>query len=84
MLAKMTCKNQLTLPKAIASRLGGVEYFDIAAEGDRIILTPVHINPASAVREKLAALDISETDVTDAVAWARQTGQSGQSGQPGQ
>lgn len=72
MLAKMTRKNQLTLPKSIVARLGKTEYFEIATDGERIILTPVHINPANKVREKLAELDISEADVADAIAWARQ------------
>ncbi len=71
MLAKLTRKNQLTLPKAVVSRLGKVEYFEVATEGERIVLTPVHINPANTVREKLAELDISEADVADAITWAR-------------
>lgn len=72
MLAKMTRKNQLTLPKSIVSRLGSIEYFEVAIDGERIVLTPVRINPASKIREKLAELNISEDDVADAVAWARQ------------
>jgi hypothetical protein len=28
MLAKLTTKNQLTLPKAVATRFPGVEYFE--------------------------------------------------------
>ena len=72
MLAKMTRKNQLTLPKSIVTRLGKVEYFEVQSEGERIVLTPVHINPANKVREKLAELGISEADVADAITWARQ------------
>jgi len=33
MLAKMTVKNQLTLPKAVATRFSGVEYFDVSTDG---------------------------------------------------
>jgi hypothetical protein len=29
MLAKKTSKNQITLPKAIADRFPGVDYFDV-------------------------------------------------------
>jgi cysteinyl-tRNA synthetase len=42
-------------------------------EDGQIILTPVKLQRADAVREKLAELNITEQDVEDAVAWARQT-----------
>ena len=32
MLAKLTSKNQLTLPKAIMAGFEGVEYFDVTAD----------------------------------------------------
>lgn len=38
----------------------------------RIVLTPVRIHRADAVRAKLADLGITEADVADAVAWARE------------
>jgi hypothetical protein len=71
MLAKKTSKNQLTLPKAVASKFPGTEYFDVRAEGGRIVLTPVRIGGADAVRRKLAALGIGPEDAADAVRWAR-------------
>lgn len=71
MLAKLTSKNQLTLPKSITKAIGDSEYFDVKVEGGQIILTPVRIQRADAVRSKLAALDLSEQDIADAVAWAR-------------
>ena len=71
MLAKMTSKNQITLPKAIVSEVQASEYFDVAVVDGRIVLTPVQIRKTGAVREKLAALGIREKDVTDAIAWAR-------------
>lgn len=71
MLAKLTSKNQLTLPKAVVSSCGGAEYFEVTEENGRIVLTPVRINRADAVRAKLAELGITEDDVADAVAWAR-------------
>lgn len=72
MLAKLTSKNQLTLPKSVTNAVGAVEYFDVQAKGGQIILTPVRIQRADAVRAKLAELDIAEQDIADAVAWARQ------------
>lgn len=72
MLAKLTTKNQLTLPKRITQEIGAVEYFDVKVENGQIILTPVKIQRADEVRAKLAELDITEEDIADAVSWARQ------------
>ena len=73
MLAKMTSKNQLTLPKSItAAAVGPTEYFDVEARNGQIVLTPVRIQRGDAVRAKLAELNLSEQDISDAVAWARQ------------
>lgn len=72
MLAKITSKNQLTLPKSIVSEFGGTEYFDVRIENGRIILEPVRIQRADAVRSKLVELGITEEDITDAVKWARE------------
>jgi hypothetical protein len=73
MLAKLTSKNQLTLPKSVTNAVGAVEYFEVQAKGGQIILTPVRIQRADAVRAKLAELDIAEQDIADAVAWARKS-----------
>jgi hypothetical protein len=72
MLAKITTKNQLTLPKAVIQQMGKPEYVDVALENGRVILTPVQIKPADAVRNKLAALGITEDDIEDAVSWGRE------------
>ncbi len=74
MLAKLTSKNQLTLPKAVLEVVGKVDYFDVAAEAGRIVLTPVRITRAGAVRGKLKELGITEDDVAAAVEWARSAG----------
>jgi len=71
MLAKRTTKNQLTLPKAIIEATGAADYYEVNAENGRIILTPLRIHRADAVRSKLAELGITPDDVKDAVAWAR-------------
>ena len=71
MLAKITAKNQLTLPKSITNELGPVEYFEVEVQKGQIVLTPVRIQRADAVRAKLAELDLTEQDVRDAVAWVR-------------
>lgn len=71
MLAKITAKNQLTLPKAVTQAVGANEYFDVQVSEGRIVLTPVRIQRGDAVRAKLAELNLSEADVDAAVAWAR-------------
>lgn len=71
MLAKLTSKNQITLPKAVISAVDAAEYFEVVAKDGRIVLTPVRIQRAQAVRDKLRQLGMTEQDVADAVAWAR-------------
>ena len=73
MLAKVTSKNQLTLPKSVTNELGPVEYFEVEIRNGQVVLTPVRIQRADAVRAKLAELGLTEEDVNDAVAWARET-----------
>jgi hypothetical protein len=70
-LAKLTSKNQLTLPKAIVDNVDRSDYFEVVVERGRIVLTPVRVRDTNAVRDKLEALGITEADVADAVAWAR-------------
>lgn len=73
MLAKMTAKNQLTLPKSVTAAVGSAEYFDVETRNGQIVLTPVRIQRGDAVRAKLAELNLQGQDIADAVAWARQT-----------
>ena len=70
-LAKKTSKNQITLPRAVVDRFPGVEYFDVREEEGRIVLRPVRPGGADEVRDKLAALKVSERVITAAVRWAR-------------
>ena len=71
MLAKLTSKNQLTLPKALVAQMDAAAYFEVSVENGRIVLTPVRVQRAQAVRDKLGQLGITEEDVDAAVAWAR-------------
>jgi hypothetical protein len=76
MLAKITSKNQLTLPKSVVQAVGAAEYFDVEVREGQIVLTPVRIQRGDAVRAKLAALGLGEGDVADAVRWARAGGEA--------
>ncbi len=75
MLAKKTSKNQLTLPKAIVKAFPDSEYFDISVKDRKIILMPVKITPVDmtleGIRNKMGKLGIGESDVAEAVKWAR-------------
>ena len=71
MLAKMTSKNQLTLPKSVTQAVAAADYFDVEVRAGQIILTPVRIQRGDAVRAKLAELALTEADLAQAVNWAR-------------
>ena len=71
MLAKVTSKNQLTLPKSIVSDFPDTKYFDVSKESGRIVLTPVNLMTAEKVRAKLTELGITESDIASAVTWSR-------------
>ena len=73
MLAKLTVKNQLTLPKAVATRFAGVEYFDVSTDGTSITLRPLQRSRIDEVWSHLEKLGITEQDVSDAVKWARES-----------
>jgi hypothetical protein len=71
MLAKRTSKNQVTLPKTIVQQVGEADYFDVTTQAGKIILTPVRLQQADAVRTKLGELGITAADIDEAIAWAR-------------
>jgi hypothetical protein len=76
MLAKRTVKNQITLPKSVVARFGGVEYFDVSTDGDIITLRPLRESRADEVRARLAQLGVEEQDVPAAISWARKQRES--------
>ena len=71
MLAKLTSKNQLTLPKAVVREFPGARYFEVRAEAGRIVLMPARVTSLDGVWRKMESLGITEQDVEDAVRWAR-------------
>ena len=72
MLAKLTSKNQLTLPKSIISDFPDTKCFVVSNENGRIVLTPVNSVTADKVREKMTELGITEYDIASAIKWYRQ------------
>lgn len=71
-LAKITSKNQLTLPKSVTQALGPVQYFEVKARDGQIILTPVRIQRGDALRAKLAELALDEAAIAAALDFAAQ------------
>jgi bifunctional DNA-binding transcriptional regulator/antitoxin component of YhaV-PrlF toxin-antitoxin module len=53
-LAKLTSKNQITLPKAVMNYFSDVSYFDVREESGRIVLEPLRVSRADEVRARLA------------------------------
>lgn len=73
MLAKLTAKNQITIPKDVISRLPNVEYFDVSYKDGNVILKPLKVydTDLDGIRSKMKQLGISEKSVEEAVKWAR-------------
>lgn len=73
MLAKLTAKNQITIPKRVLSRLPKVEYFDVELRDGLVVLKPVKVyeTDLEQIRSKIKKLGISENCVAEAVRWAR-------------
>jgi len=73
MLAKLTAKNQITIPKKILSQLPDVEYFDVEINDGLVLLKPVKVFEADlqGIRAKIKKLGLSEDCVAEAVSWAR-------------
>ena len=73
MLAKLTAKNQITIPKAVLSKLPEVQYFDVDVKEGVILLKPVQVyeTDLGEIREKIKRLGLAEDCVSEAVHWAR-------------
>ncbi len=78
MLAKLTSKNQITIPKAVISAFEGTDYFDVTQENGCIMLVPVRVTPArpasladaEALIENMKELQLP-LDTTDPEVWLR-------------
>ena len=73
MLAKLTGKNQITIPKKILSQLEDVQYFDVDLKDGLVLLKPVKVfeTDLNGIRAKIKKLGLSEDCVAEAVSWAR-------------
>jgi bifunctional DNA-binding transcriptional regulator/antitoxin component of YhaV-PrlF toxin-antitoxin module len=73
MLAKITSKNQITIPKQIMDQLDDVTHFDVQLDKGALILKPVRFYETNLekIRSKIEKLGIGENTVAEAVKWAR-------------
>ncbi len=73
MLAKLTSKNQITIPKAVLVKLPDLEYFDVELKEGVVLLKPVRLydTDMEKIRRKVKELGLSEDCVGEAVRWAR-------------
>jgi bifunctional DNA-binding transcriptional regulator/antitoxin component of YhaV-PrlF toxin-antitoxin module len=73
MLAKMTSKNQITIPKKIIEQLPDVEYFEVELKDGVVVLKPLKTYDTSLekIRTKVKKLGLQENTVKEAIEWAR-------------
>lgn len=72
MLAKITAKNQITIPKKIMAQLLNVEHFDIEFKDGVVLLKPIKVLDTSLdrIRTKIAELGLKPDSVNEAIKWA--------------
>ena len=73
MLAKLTSKNQITIPKKIIEQLPDVEYFEVELKDGVVMLKPLKVYDTSLerIRAKVKKLRLQENTVKEAIKWAR-------------
>ena len=73
MLAKMTSKNQITIPKKIMDQMPSVKYFEVELKDDKIELKPLRVyeTDLEKIRTKMKNLGLKPNSVREAVEWAR-------------
>jgi bifunctional DNA-binding transcriptional regulator/antitoxin component of YhaV-PrlF toxin-antitoxin module len=73
MLAKLTSKNQITIPKKIIDQIPEARYFEVELRDGAVVLKPLRTYSTSlaAIRSKVKNLDLSPLSVREAIKWAR-------------
>ncbi len=73
MLAKLTTKNQITIPKQIIDQIPETRYFDVKLNGETVVMTPLTIydTDLEQVRSKIKKLGLKPDCVAEAIKWAR-------------
>jgi bifunctional DNA-binding transcriptional regulator/antitoxin component of YhaV-PrlF toxin-antitoxin module len=73
MLAKITSKNQITIPKKIIDHLPDVKYFDVELKDGVVLLKPLIVYDVNLdhIRSKIKKLGLQKNAVKEAIQWAR-------------
>ena len=73
MLAKITSKNQITIPKKIMDQMPRVKYFEVEIKDGKIELKPLRVYETDLenIRSKMKNLGLKPDSVREAVEWAR-------------
>ena len=73
MLAKITSKNQITIPKKIIEKIPNVKHFDIEFKDGIIIMKPIKFYDTNLdqIRAKVKRLGLKENSVAEAIKWAK-------------
>lgn len=73
MLAKLTSKNQITIPKKIMDQLPDIHHFDIKLDNGVVVMKPLVIydTDLDQIRSKIKKLGLENNIVAEAIQWAR-------------
>jgi hypothetical protein len=73
MLAKLTSKNQITIPKSIINQIPKTEYFEVELKNGMVVLKPVLVygTDLEKIRTKINNLGLKRESINEAIEWAR-------------
>ena len=73
MLAKITSKNQITIPKKIIEKMPGIKHFDIEFKDGVVIMKPIKFYDTNLdqIRAKIKKLGLKEDSVAEAIKWVK-------------
>ena len=69
MLAKITSKNQITIPKKIIEKMPDIKHFDIEFKDGVVIMKPIQFYDTNLdqIRAKIKKLGLTEDSVAEAI-----------------
>jgi len=73
MLAKITSKNQITIPKKIIEKMPGVKHFAIEFKDGVVIMKPIKFYDTNLdqIKAKIKKLGLKEDSVAEAIKWVK-------------
>jgi hypothetical protein len=73
MLAKLTAKNQITIPKKVIDQLADVKYFDVQLKDGVVVLKPLRVydTDLEQIRSRIKKFGLKPDCVAEAIRWAR-------------